>query len=369
MRLLAVLPAFLATLLAIPLSAQQRTMLVLDGSGSMWGQVAGVPKINLARDVVGTLLGTLPDEAELGLVAYGHRREGDCSDIETLVPPGPRQHEAVATAIAELTPRGKTAMAEAVRHAAEALKEGQGPSTVILISDGIETCTPDPCAVTHALAQARAALKVHVVGFDVSEEQAQEQMRCMAESTGGDFIVAHDAETLQTALHEVTQTALAPPAARSHGPKVETPQRQGPEPTQETVIATENEPEQEAEAPNLPAVQPVLFRATRGNEGPEITAPLFWQITNREGAILTETEVSSFSLAIPVGSYGAELRERENEVPTVMDFEVAGGAEPIEVIVALPPPGTQPIMPERPKPEPAPKEKDDHQEEHAHSGH
>lgn len=344
-------------------------MLVMDGSGSMWGQVAGVPKINLARDVVGTLLGALPEETELGLVAYGHRREGDCNDIETLVPPGPRQRAAVTAAIAELTPRGKTAMAEAVRHAAEALAEGQGPSTVILISDGIETCTPDPCAVTRALTQAGAALKVHVVGFDVSEEQAQEQMRCMAESTGGDFIAAYDTETLQTALYEVTQTAMAPPVAQSGGSAGETLQRQRPEPAQDMVIAAEPEPETKVEAAPLPPIQPVIFRARRGDEGPEITTPVFWQITNREGAILSESKASSFSLAIPIGSYGAELRERENEVPTVMNFEVAGGTEPIEVIVALPPPGTQPIMPERLKPEPAPKEKDDHEEEQAHSGH
>ena len=59
---------------------------ILDASGSMWGQIEGENKIVIARRVLRELVGELPGDAEVGLVAYGHRREGDCEDIETLVP-------------------------------------------------------------------------------------------------------------------------------------------------------------------------------------------------------------------------------------------------------------------------------------------
>ncbi|MCB1844153.1 MAG: VWA domain-containing protein, partial [Halioglobus sp.] len=59
-------------------------ILILDASGSMWGQIDGVNKIVIAKDVVEGLVRGLPAEQRLGLVAYGHRRESDCADIETL---------------------------------------------------------------------------------------------------------------------------------------------------------------------------------------------------------------------------------------------------------------------------------------------
>ena len=72
-------------LLASPILAQDEAksedaILILDASGSMWGQIDGINKIVIAKDVVESLVRSLPDEQRLGLVAYGHRRKGDCSD-------------------------------------------------------------------------------------------------------------------------------------------------------------------------------------------------------------------------------------------------------------------------------------------------
>jgi Ca-activated chloride channel family protein len=61
-----------------------KSIIVLDASGSMWGQINGEAKIDIAKRVVSDLLSTLDPSLELGLVAYGHRRKGDCTDIESL---------------------------------------------------------------------------------------------------------------------------------------------------------------------------------------------------------------------------------------------------------------------------------------------
>ena len=53
-----------------------RTILVLDASGSMWGQIEGRAKIEIAREVIAELVDDLPASTELGLVTYGHRRKG-----------------------------------------------------------------------------------------------------------------------------------------------------------------------------------------------------------------------------------------------------------------------------------------------------
>ena len=80
-----VAPAIIASFLATPLIAQDSTMLVLDAAGSMWGQIEGTAKITITQDTIGTLLNDLDTGRELGLMAYGHRRKGDCVEIEVLV--------------------------------------------------------------------------------------------------------------------------------------------------------------------------------------------------------------------------------------------------------------------------------------------
>ncbi|QWV09052.1 VWA domain-containing protein [Ruegeria pomeroyi] len=173
--------AALALCLPATLAAQDQpsAILVLDGSGSMWGQIEGKAKIEIAREVVTGLLADLPQDQPLGLTVYGHRRKGDCTDIETLVAPAPGNRAAIASAVAGLKPKGKTPMLEAVRQAAEALRYTEEKATVILVSDGVETCDADPCATAAALEAAGVDFTAHVVGFDIDDPQALAQMQCL----------------------------------------------------------------------------------------------------------------------------------------------------------------------------------------------
>lgn len=189
------------------------TILVLDASGSMWGQIDGTAKIVIAQGVVGTLLDSLPEGQNLGLTVYGHRTKGDCTDIETVVPPGPATREAIRAAVMAIKPRGKTPMTDAVIAAAEALKYTEEAATVILVSDGIETCNPDPCAAASALEEAGVNFTAHVVGFDVANDPAaQAQLQCLAGNTGGQYRGASNAAELAEALTQVVAAEPPPPA-------------------------------------------------------------------------------------------------------------------------------------------------------------
>lgn len=59
----------------------KRIMLILDASGSMWGEIGGTAKIVTAKDVMSDLVRYLPSSLEVGLTVYGHRKEGDCNDV------------------------------------------------------------------------------------------------------------------------------------------------------------------------------------------------------------------------------------------------------------------------------------------------
>lgn len=197
-------------LLPAALFAQDRSsaILVMDGSGSMWGQIDGTAKITIAQEVIGNLMTTLPDTMDLGLTVYGHRRKGDCADIETVVLPGADTRGAITAAVNGIKPKGKTPMADAVVAAAEAMRHTENAATVILVSDGIETCVPDVCAVARTLEETGVDFTAHVVGFDVTDPKALAQFQCMADATGGQFLSASNASELGAAL---TQVAVVEP--------------------------------------------------------------------------------------------------------------------------------------------------------------
>ncbi len=291
------LAAILGVISAYPATAQERSeaILVLDASGSMWGQIEGAAKIAIAQEVIGGLLQTLPDSQMLGLMAYGHRRKGDCTDIELLLAPTPDRGE-IAARVNDLKPRGKTPMTDAVIAAAEALRYTEDKATVILVSDGIETCNPDPCAAARILEETGVDFTAHVIGFDVSDEVALAQMKCMAEETGGTFRTASDADELAEALQEVA--------------------------------APQPEPE--------PVLVDITFRATEGDGGPEITEGLIWSLSHETGGVIFEDAADPVLVqTLPQGSGRVEVMRLADEARAEMEFSTGSVAKTVTLV--LPP--------------------------------
>ena len=196
---------------ALPAAASENVMLVLDASGSMWGQIDGRAKIEIAREAVGRVVADWSPDNALGLVAYGHRRKGDCADIETLIPVGPLDGAAYLATVKALNPKGMTPLSQAVIDAAAALRASEQKATVILVSDGEETCNLDPCAVGRELEASGVDFTAHVIGFDVANPAHQAQLRCLAENTGGRYFNARDAVELGNAVQGAVSASTEPP--------------------------------------------------------------------------------------------------------------------------------------------------------------
>ncbi len=196
----ALLAVFLLSLASVnAVEAQPRTLIVMDGSGSMWGQIDGRTKLEIARETAAHVLSRVPSERELGLMAYGHRVRGDCGDIELMVSPAPGQTGNILAAVNGMRFQGKTPITEAVRQAAEVLRSTEEPATVILITDGFETCEADPCALAADLEASGVGFTAHVIGLGLSQDDGA-QVACIAENTGGRYMQANDADALADAL-------------------------------------------------------------------------------------------------------------------------------------------------------------------------
>lgn len=259
---------------------KSRAILVLDASGSMWGQIDGKAKITIAQDVIGDLLQSLPAEQELGLTVYGHRRKGDCSDIETMILPGGDTRGAIMMAVSAITPKGKTPLSAAVIQAAEALKYTEERATVILVSDGRETCELDPCQVGRDLEKAGIDFTAHVIGFDISNPKDRAELQCLAEETGGSFRTAANADELGQALQVIAE----------------------PEPTPFKVT----------------------LRATETENGPDITDQLVWELYNAAGDLLTKSGPKTAQMLFDEmpGSYRVEAMRPADEENIAADFTV-----------------------------------------------
>ena len=199
---------------AHPCGAAGKVLLILDGSGSMWGQLDGKAKIVVAKDVMADVIKDLPEGVKLGLMAYGHRRKGDCDDIEVLVPANKGTIGEVVKKIRALNPKGKTPITRTLKMALEKMEASEEETTVLLVSDGKETCDEDPCKLIREYKKKGVRLKVHVVGFDVTEEE-KTQLACIANEGGGQYFSAQNADQLSEALMTVKTEVVEAVAAQT----------------------------------------------------------------------------------------------------------------------------------------------------------
>ncbi|MFT7531802.1 MAG: Ca-activated chloride channel family protein [Gammaproteobacteria bacterium] len=91
-------------------SSNRPLYIIFDGSNSMWGELPDKSrKIAVAKEVFNDLDVALFKDREVALRIYGHRRAGDCSDMELVVPFafGGNSLELISTQVNDVSPRGR----------------------------------------------------------------------------------------------------------------------------------------------------------------------------------------------------------------------------------------------------------------------
>jgi len=185
--------------------AAKNVELILDASNSMWGQIQGKAKITIAKEVLNQIIGGLPDEMNVGLRLYGHRyglkNSKACQDTELVTPIGLINKAQLTDAVDAITPRGKTPLVYSVL---EGIKDFRdiGSGTIVLVSDGVESCDGDIDSIAPALKAVGLDLQVNIVGFDIKEVEARKQLEAIAASTGGIYLDAKDSEQLLDSLEQ-----------------------------------------------------------------------------------------------------------------------------------------------------------------------
>lgn len=195
------------------LSLDDRSVeIVVDASRSMWGRMAGEPKMLVAKEILEDVSYWFPEDLDLALRAYGSASpsdSNDCADSTLLVPFSEDNREPIRSAVAGLRPLGQTPIAFALNQAARDFEGTQGDRAVVLVTDGIESCGGDPVRAARELRE--QGIMVHLIGFGLGNAKDEDaaSLRAVADASGGRYVTAGSAEELQFALAQTVATSYS----------------------------------------------------------------------------------------------------------------------------------------------------------------
>ncbi len=193
--------------------SQGKLLLMLDASGSMKAKdPSGLTKIAAAKKALTGVVQALPDDAQVGLRVYGATQAGGkptkaaCADTQLVHPIGPIDRGGLSRAVNGFQAKGETPIAYSLTQAMGDLGSS-GKRNIVLVSDGEESCVPDPCPTVRKLVGSGIDLQIDTVGFGVGSK-ARKQLQCIAAAGHGSYFDAKDSDALTTSLTKLSQRAL-----------------------------------------------------------------------------------------------------------------------------------------------------------------
>ena len=186
-----------------------RILFIFDASNSMWGEWQSDKKIHIANRLLSKMVDSLESypDIQLALRVYGHQVESklhDCNDTKLEVPFAYNNFSRIKQKLKTLYPKGTTPIARSLM----ACEKDFPPTAnnvrnvVVLITDGIEECSGDPCAVSRALQRKGIILKPFIIGIGGNFE---EDLRCI-----GNYIDASGEADFDNALQVIIDQIFHP---------------------------------------------------------------------------------------------------------------------------------------------------------------
>ena len=191
-----------------PAPPTTRILFVFDCSQSMAGRWNSDKKINIARHILSAAVDSLAlvPHTQMALRVFGFQSPvppQDCSDTRLVVPFGPNNARAIKYRLQYLIPKGTTPIAHSLALTAKDFTPcDHCRNIVVLITDGIEACDGDPCAVSAELQKKGIVLKPFVIGIG-EDPNFRKTYDCV-----GRYYDATDEEQFHDVLNIVIREAL-----------------------------------------------------------------------------------------------------------------------------------------------------------------
>ena len=196
-------------------SVPGKLLLMLDASGSMLeADPSGLTRMDAAKKGLTAVVNGLPANAQVGLRVYGATVQGGtptpeaCADTQLVHPIGALDKAGLTAAINAFAAKGETPIAHSLQKAIEDLGP-TGKRNIVLVSDGEESCVPDPCPVIKELLGNGIDLQIDTVGYAVGDK-ARQQLQCIADAGHGTYYDAANADQVASSINRLSQRAMRP---------------------------------------------------------------------------------------------------------------------------------------------------------------
>ena len=185
-------------------------LFIIDASSSMLNQINGKSRMQIAFDVISNAVHKLPDNQKIGLMVYGNQKKEDCEDAEFLVGLDNRNKEKIINSLATVTPLGITPLTYSISLAFGELRKFKVPTTIILITDSIESCGGNIYNEVTKVKKEGIKFRLHIVAFGLKEVETK-ILRQAATAGSGNYYYALDEKGLEETLGETFKHTVDKP--------------------------------------------------------------------------------------------------------------------------------------------------------------
>lgn len=153
-----------------------RILIVLDASGSMKEMFQNESKFKTATDLLTHVIDSIQlknQNVQFALRVFGHqfpKSQNNCKDTKLEVPFAKSNAALINATLQKINPQGQTALAYTLFQAlSDFPADSLATNSIIFITDGIETCDGDLCAVAKQFNERRIALKPFIIGMGMAD--------------------------------------------------------------------------------------------------------------------------------------------------------------------------------------------------------
>ncbi len=184
---------------------------ILDASGSMGKKLPdGTSRIDAARGVLRDFVSeVVPEGTPFALRAFGHIKPSSC-ETRLEMPLAPLDPAAASDVIAAIEPKllSQTPLADSIAAVAEDLEGAPAGGTLLLLTDGEESCGGDPAAALVALRDAGVDVRLAIVSLGLEEDAARGRFGALAEAAGGSYVDVTGVDALRASVTEAAHPAF-----------------------------------------------------------------------------------------------------------------------------------------------------------------
>jgi hypothetical protein len=177
---------------------EPEVVVIVDGSGSMREPFGGAPsRMAMAKDAISTVVNNLPPPVDVALIDFSN-----CDQVRLDKFYSQPERPSLIREVRGLQPDRGTPLARSIERAGN-IVSGDVESTIVVVSDGEDTCGRDPCAAARAVKAKRPNVTINVI--DVSGEGGRSVVQCIAAATGGKVLTPNSSLDMKNKVQQATR--------------------------------------------------------------------------------------------------------------------------------------------------------------------